>query len=1073
VPVDSGLGGLRTSVGTYDGTDSALVGTTHSPSSSATRWVPTTTAYTLDPFNGSVLQGEFTPPSPGYPAAALDIPTLGEFVVGDSAGNFAYAINASTGGEVRAIDLGPPSLQFVGSDPVGFGYNPDQGLLYVALLGDSSISYVNFSSGAVLRSVSLSGYPYGLAYDKENGLLYATNDTGVIALNGTTGTLVGFLPTTSGATPIILDPLTNSLLVGDSVSNSIYVVNTSDFQVATHFSTVVDGGGYGPDAFVYDPGTKEVYSADGDGNVTVIDARDYNLNLTTPEINVGGYPNSLALNPLLNQILVSSCQTFGYRVCAIDASSNTLENITLPNSWPGYVAYDPGTEHVLVYNDNDTDYLFNATDDLEIGLTSLITSYLGAAFDPENDLDYVATPALGGICSLPGRVSVFEPSSHASILGSLPAGDGPSQVTFDPIDHRAFVTDFCSNSVTVIDTTNDSVLRLDLPVGSAPYGIAFDPDSDTIFVANEYSQNLTVLNGSSLATLTSIHLPVSDPYGVVFDPANNSVLVSDIAGGAVTVVNATSFSVSVPVLPVGVNPQGMIYDPQNNLIYISNTGSNNLSVVNASTYSNVGSITLVGGPVALALDSVDHLIFAADVDGSRISVVDALTDTAEKASLPASANPEGIVYASTSQQVDVFNFGTGAINILVNAPIPASVIAAPSTTEIGSPITLSLTLTNGTPPYSFNWNGLPIGCATASSPVLVCDPNSRGKFTIGVTIGDATGYSWSTSVNVTVLPRLGSDTLTAEPSTLDLGMNTTLDWNISGGVPPFTYKYTGLPSGCNSVNASVVECTPILAGPYSVVSTVTDALGVIALAEVGLEVNPLPQIIAFVADSSDPIVNTSVLLAATVVGGSPPLAFTYTGLPLGCVSADALLLQCVPSTPGNYTLTFTVTDSLGRISHSSLWVMVLPTPTESIPPPQIVAFFASPPSPSLGSNVTLYVVIEGGATPYSLSWEGLPQGCASISPSATTLTCTPTLSGSYLVQVNVTDGLGRSVEGTTSLNIGPANIGSSPSAQGLSGSMLLYVSLGFGALGGLVGAWLVAFLRRHPPKPLMTKPAGN
>jgi YVTN family beta-propeller protein len=1037
------------------------------------RWIPTATAYTFDPFNDSLVQGEFNPPSPGYPTAAIDIPSTGNFVVGDSAGNYAYELNASTGREVRAIDLGPPTLQFVGSDPIGFGYNPSNGLLYVALLGDSSIAYINLTTGEVVRSISVPGYPDGLVYDEENGLLYATNDTGVFALNGTTGVATGFLPLTAGVTPIILDPLTGDLLVGNGVSSIIYVVNTSDFQVDTHFSTVVSGAGYGPDALLYDTDTKEVYSADGDGNISVFDARTYKLNVTKPEIEVGGYPNSLAFNPLRQQVLVSSCQAFGYRVCAIEDSNNTLDNSTLPNAWPGYVAYDPGSEHLLVYNNNDTAYLFNATDDQEISLTSMITSYLGAALDPSNGLEYVATPALGGICTLPGSVSIFEPGSHPALVGSLPAGDGPSQVTFDATNNRAFITDFCSNSLTVVDTSNDSLVRLSLPVGSAPYGIADDPDSNFIFVANEYSQNLTVLNGSTLAVAASIHLPLSDPYGVVFDPANDSILVSDIDDGVVTIVNATTFSVSVPALPVGANPQGMLYDPQNGVIYVSNTGSNNLSLLNATTYGSVGSITLVGGPSVLALDPIDHLVFSADVDGSRVSVINAATETAENPSLPASADPEGIVFASASQQVDVFNFGAGAINILANAPTPSTLTATPASTEIGSSTTLSLTLTNGTPPYSFNWTGLPRGCTPASSPALVCIPASAGAFEVSVTTDDAAGYTWSTTVSVTVLQRLGSETLVAEPATLDLGMSTTIEWNTSGGVPPFTYKYTGLPSGCYSVNASAVNCTPLFAGSYSVVSTDTDALGVVAFANVGLIVNSLPEVTAFVADSYNPIVNTSVLLAATVVGGSPPLAFSYTGLPPGCVTADVLLLECVPLAPGNYTLTFTVTDSLGRISHSSLFITVLPAPTVRTPPPEIVAFFASPSSLSLGSNTTFYVVIEGGASPYSLSWAGLPQGCSPISSTATALMCTPTHSGSYSVRVNVTDGLGRSVDGGTSLYIGPANIGASSSAQGVSESTLLDVSLGAAALGGLIGAATVAFVLRRPPKPPMTERSGT
>src|SRR5208282_2924327 len=98
--------------------------------------------------------------------------------------------------------------------------------------------------------------------------------------------------------------------------------------------------------------------------------------------------------------------------------------------------------------------------------------------------------------------------------------------------------------------------------------------------------------------------------------------------------------------------------------------------------------------------------------------------------------------------------------------------------------------------------------------------------------------------------------------------------------------------------------------------------------------------------------NATTVLVSTVAGGTGPLTFHYGDLPGGCASADSPLLSCVPGTPGNYTVTLTVTDAVGRNASSSLLLTVLRgPPPPSFLPPRISAFFADPPTITVGGNV--------------------------------------------------------------------------------------------------------------------------
>src|SRR5262249_31766551 len=59
---------------------------------------------------------------------------------------------------------------------------------------------------------------------------------------------------------------------------------------------------------------------------------------------------------------------------------------------------------------------------------------------------------------------------------------------------RAYVTNFGSNSVTVIDTTLNTFVGAPIPVGSGPLGVGVDPTVHRAYIANQNSSNVTVID---------------------------------------------------------------------------------------------------------------------------------------------------------------------------------------------------------------------------------------------------------------------------------------------------------------------------------------------------------------------------------------------------------------------------------------------------------------------------------------------------------------------------------------------------------------------------------------------------
>jgi hypothetical protein len=103
-------------------------------------------------------------------------------------------------------------------------------------------------------------------------------------------------------------------------------------------------------------------------------------------------------------------------------------------------------------------------------------------------------------------------------------------------------------------------------------------------------------------------------------------------------------------------------------------------------------------------------------------------------------------------------------------------------------------------------------------------------------LGSIAGSPGSLETNYTVVPRPAVSSFLASPSPAPLGTEVTLSASVSGGVAPLSYRYGGLPPGCEAVAGPTVRCTPNSTGSFRVNVTATDAEGLSANGSVTLTV---------------------------------------------------------------------------------------------------------------------------------------------------------------------------------------------------------------------------------------------
>ena len=99
-----------------------------------------------------------------------------------------------------------------------------------------------------------------------------------------------------------------------------------------------------------------------------------------------------------------------------------------------------------------------------------------------------------------------------------------------------------------------------------------------------------------------------------------------------------------------------------------------------------------------------------------------------------------------------YSVASAPVSVVVD-PDPTVTIVSPDTIlTVGDNLTIALIVTGGQGPYSYEWGGLPGGCAPPSGPDLGCLPSAAGGFNITVNVSDALGGNASGRIAITVNP---------------------------------------------------------------------------------------------------------------------------------------------------------------------------------------------------------------------------------------------------------------------------------------------------------------------------------
>ncbi|SEH59900.1 VCBS repeat-containing protein/40-residue YVTN family beta-propeller repeat-containing protein [Mycolicibacterium rutilum] len=591
--------------------------------------------------------------------------------------------------------------------------------------------------------------------------------------------------------------------------------------------------------------------------------------------------------------------------------------------------------------------------------------------------------------------------------------------------NRAYVTNKTAGTVTVIDTTTNTVVRT-FAAGVKPDAITVKPDGTQVFVASSENNTVTVVNTATGATARTIS--VASPSAIGISPSGQTLYVTSQSAGTLVKITTVFWNAATVKLPTGSAPTDLFVSPDiSNIYVISRTanGGGTVSSVGANAYNSTLIANFASAPTSLAVSPDSKRLYVATTDG-KVSVIDtttrAVVGTHTVSGVPGAVSvaKDGtkLYVTDTAGVVSTLNASTGALlSTSVTRPVTTPMSVPPTTVVSADGTKLYVTDHDADKVYVVSLvaaNQAP----TVGAPVVNAPNATTGVLTGRVVATDPEGGPLR--YTVAGAPTKGTVTVAADGS--------------------FTYTPT---AAARHAAATVGAGAALTTDSFTV--TVTDGSGAGTVAAITVNILPANKVPTMSTSVGNPAATGVVTGTVTVADGdgdaltytfSQPTkgtvnfnaatrTFTYTATDAARHAAAAL---GAPAAAKTDTFTITVSDGHGGVVVKTVTVAV--APQNSAPATPVVNSQTDTNTGVVTGTVTA-TDADGDALTYTAgaaakgeltmrpdgSFTYTPTAAArdaAAAPGATTATKTDT------VTVTVTDGYGGTTTMTLNLTVAPS-----------------------------------------------------
>ncbi len=762
-----------------------------------------------------------------------------------------------------------------------------------AVTGGSAPYTYSFNGSAFTATTNYSGLAagsYSIIVKDANGATYTTSVT-ITNTSGPTAVATTIVNTTCGGA-------NGSVIIGTVTGGTApytYSFNGSPFTATTSYTGLISGS----------------YA------IIVKDANGCNYNTTVTITNTAG-PTAVATT-----IVNATCGTANGSVTIGTVTGGTApytysfngSPFTATTSYTGLIA---GSYPIIVKDANGCTFNTTITITNAAGPTAVATTIVNATCGAPNGSVTIGT-VTGGTAPYTYNFNGGGFTATLNYTG-LMAGTYPLIVKdVNGCTYNTTVTITNASGPTAIATTNSdatcggsdgSVTLGTVTGGTAPYTYDFNSlgysatTSYTGLAAGSYTLKVKDANGCIFTTTISI----SNASGVT---AVATTIINETCGssnGSVTIDNVTGGTA-----PFSYDFNGLGYSATTSYTVLA-AGSYTLNVedANGCIYSTSIAITNSAGPTAVATTIVNETCSASNGSitiGTVTGGTTPYTYNFNNAGFSTSTSYTGLIANCYPLEVKDANGCTFLTSVCLTNSSGPTAVATSFVNETCSASNGSITIgtvTGGTAPYTYGFNGGPFSTSTSYTGLV------SGCYSI--VVRDANGCVFPTTVCLTnsggpnaIATTFVDAACGASNGSISLGA-------VTGGVAPYTYSFNG------SGYSGTTTYSGLSAGIYTI--DVKDANGCIYSTSVTISNTGGPtDITTTVTDASCGNANGCITITG-VTGGTAPYSYDFNGAGFSATTNYCGLAA------GTYNII--VKDANGCTYVTSITVNNIPAPTASI-----------------------------------------------------------------------------------------------------------------------------------------------
>jgi hypothetical protein len=182
------------------------------------------------------------------------------------------------------------------------------------------------------------------------------------------------------------------------------------------------------------------------------------------------------------------------------------------------------------------------------------------------------------------------------------------------------------------------------------------------------------------------------------------------------------------------------------------------------------------------------------------------------------------VYVNVGDSLgDNFQSNTAIVQVVMSMVVtisPSSVIM-----YVGQSQMFSSSVTNGNPPFSYQWYLNDTAVAGATSSTWIFTPAIAGWYEVYLNVTDVLDYEVQSNVVTDIVVYLQFTASISPPSVnMTVGMSQTFTSTVSGGAPPYTYQWYLNDTAVPDATGATWTFIPRTCGHYVIYLNVTDSL---------------------------------------------------------------------------------------------------------------------------------------------------------------------------------------------------------------------------------------------------------